>query len=313
MHTSTSNFFKAPYVSDRQLVSLKPYVDSTIRLDILREDRIHPIISGNKFRKLKYNLQYVLQKKLEGLITFGGAYSNHIAATAAAGQLMKIKTIGIIRGAELKDSYATNPTLKFASQCGMKLHFVDRAAYKLKETPQLFDDLAVSPKKYHVLPEGGTNELAIKGCEEILQPQDAQYDYICASVGTGGTIAGLINAALPHQQLIGFSALKGNFQKKTIEEFSEKNNYTITDAYSFGGYAKIDRELIRFMNEFKKNTGIRLDPIYTAKMMYGIIDQIKNGLFSENSCILAVHTGGLQGIAGMNTVLKNKNLPQIES
>ena len=263
---------------------------------MLREDRIHPIISGNKFRKLKYNLQYVLQKKLEGLITFGGAYSNHIAATAAAGQLMKIKTIGIIRGAELKDSYATNSTLKFASQCGMKLHFVDRAAYKLKDTAQLFDDLAVSPKKYHVLPEGGTNELAIKGCEEILQPQDAQYDYICASVGTGGTIAGLINAALPHQQLIGFSALKGNFQKKTIEEFS-----------------KIDRELIRFMNEFKKNTGIQLDPIYTAKMMYGIIDQIKNGLFSENSCILAVHTGGLQGITGMNTVLKNKNLPQIES
>ncbi len=165
---------------------------------------------------------------------------------------------------------------------------------------------------FYILPEGGTNALAVKGCEEILEENGAIADYICVPVGTGGTLAGLVKASNERQKVVGFSALKGNFQSSEVEKYTSKTNYEITDAYCFGGYGKIDIDLIRFINEFKKITNIPLDPIYTGKMMFGIMDLLKKGYFKENSRIFAIHTGGLQGVAGMNLKLKKKNLPIIE-
>jgi 1-aminocyclopropane-1-carboxylate deaminase len=268
-------------------------------------------VSGNKFRKLKYNILEAQEKNFEGLLTFGGAYSNHIAAVAYAGQRSGLKTIGIIRGDELADQITKNPTLLFAKENGMQLQFVSRNEYRKKNEPDFIKNLQKQVGQFYVLPEGGTNALAVKGCEEILSNLKNDFDYICTSVGTGGTMAGLMNASLPHQTVVGFSALKGVFQKEVLEKFTSRTNFYLTDAYCFGGYAKIDSELIRFINEFKECTGIPLDPVYTGKMMFGIMDLLKKGYFRENSRILAIHTGGLQGIAGMNQLLKKKNLQQI--
>ena len=275
---------------------------------VKREDLIHPFVSGNKYRKLKYKLMAASHQNHTKLITFGGAYSNHIAAVAAAGKEFGFKTIGIIRGEELTDKVDQNPTLRFAKKRGMDLHFVSRNDYRKKEDPRFIDKLQERFGSFYLIPEGGTNALAVQGCEEIMDASSANFDYICVSVGTGGTLAGLVKASLPHQKIIGFSALKGTFQSEVVKKFTHNTNYEIIDAYCFGGYAKIDLDLIRFINEFKKSTGIPLDPIYTGKMMFGLVDLIKKGYFEKKSRILAIHTGGLQGIAGMNELLKKKNL-----
>jgi len=154
--------------------------------------------------------------------------------------------------------------------------------------------------------------LAVKGCEEILTDQEQRFDYICVPVGTGGTLAGLANSATDGQQLIGFSALKGNFLNEEVKKYTSKTNWSVTDAYCFGGYAKVNKELIDFINDFKKQTAIALDPIYTGKMMYGISQYIKAGQFSKKSRILAIHTGGLQGLGGMNKKLSQQKLPLLE-
>ena len=279
-------------------------------LIIQREDLLHPFVSGNKFRKLKYNLQTARTLKQDKLLTFGGAFSNHIAAVAAAGKEMNFKTIGIIRGEEIAQKISENPTLSFAKECGMQLHFVSREIYRTKESADFINSLKEQFGNFYMLPEGGTNDLAVKGCEEIL-PDSNSFDYICVPVGTGGTISGLIKASKENQMVLGFSALKGDFQYSVISKYTSKTNFEITDAYCFGGYGKIDIQLIRFMNEFKEKTKIPLDPVYTGKMFYGIMDLLKNGHFKENSRIFAVHTGGLQGVDGMNQKLKNKNLPII--
>ncbi len=281
------------------------------KLDIKREDLIHPFISGNKFRKLKYILKDAKEHHCKTLLTFGGAFSNHIAAVAAAGNIHSFYTIGVIRGEELESKVGSNPTLAFAKLQGMQLYFVSREEYKNKETPEFKKKLAQKFGDFYSIPEGGTNDLAIQGCAEILTSQDLSYDYICVSVGTGGTIAGIVASAAAHQQVLGFSALKGTFQKEIISKYSSNKNVTLLDDYCFGGYAKIDSQLVRFINDFKNDHDIQLDPVYTGKMFYGIFDLLKNGYFRKNSSILAVHTGGLQGIAGMNKKLKKKNLPII--
>jgi len=286
-----------------------PEVGTT--LSVLREDEVHPLVSGNKFRKLKYTLQDAQQTGAVTLLTFGGAYSNHIAAVAAAGFELGIKTIGVIRGEELLHKTKENPTLCFAQEKQMQLHFVTRAAYKNKANPSVLQELERQFGAFYLIPEGGTQALAVQGCEEILSDRTKKFDYICVPVGTGGTIAGIVKASQPHQTVLGYSALKGAFQKKEIEKYTDKANFKIIDDYCFGGYAKIDLQLVRFMNDFKQQTQIQLDPVYTGKMMFGILDGMKNGKFKENSRILAVHTGGLQGIAGMNLQLKKKQLPQI--
>ncbi len=281
-------------------------------LKIKRDDLIHPFVSGNKFRKLKYNLLEAEKERHSTILTFGGAFSNHIAAVAAAGAETNFKTIGIIRGEELAHNRLLNPTLTFAQNCGMLFKFIPRDLYRKKEEASFLRQLEDEYGRFYLLPEGGTNHWAVKGCEEILQESDQSFDFICVPVGTGGTISGLVKASSAHQQVLGFSALKGTFQNEEVKKYTSKTNFEITDAYSFGGYGKIDAELIRFINEFKQKTDVPLDPIYTGKMLFGIIDLLKNGRFPENSSILAVHTGGLQGIAGMNQKLKKKNLPIIE-
>ncbi len=281
---------------------------------IKRDDLLHPYISGNKFRKLKYNIQEALNKKAKLLITFGGAYSNHILAVAAAGKEYGIATLGIIRGEELENKIIENPTLSLASSFGMQFDFISREKYSQKEDASYLEELKIKFEGGYILPEGGTNDLAIKGCEEILVQEDVQFDYICCAVGTGGTLSGIINASTKHQKIIGFSALKGDFLSEVICKFVSKKNWNINNEYHFGGYGKVSDDLITFLNEFYKTTGIPLDPIYTGKMMYGVLHMIQKNKFPSNSKILLIHTGGLQGIKGINTIRlkKNKALLQYE-
>lgn len=275
-----------------------------IQLFIKREDLIHPWISGNKWRKLKYNLIKAKEDQAKTLITFGGAYSNHLLAVAAAAAENGFSSIGIVRGEE---TLPLNPTLKQASEnFGMQLHFVARSNYRELGEIDLIDQLEISRKNAYILPEGGTNSLAIKGCEEIIDDLVEQYDYICCSIGTGGTIAGLICSKPASTRILGFSSLKGNFLDKEIKRLIGHYRpdltpiWTLLDRYHFGGYAKFNEELIKFVNSFKNRYNIPLDPVYTGKMMYGLYDLIKAGYFEKNVKILAIHTGGIQGIRGFN-------------
>jgi len=282
-----------------------------VKLYLKREDKIHPFISGNKYRKLKCNLLEARNKKYNTLLTFGGAYSNHIAAVASAGKEFDFKTIGVIRGEELASKISDNPTLTFAQDCGMQFKFVSRETYRNKASIEFLNILKGEFGNFYAIPEGGTNKLAVKGCEEILTEEDEVFDIICCPVGTGGTISGLINASEAHQKIIGFPALKGDFLQNEIGKFTAKSNWELVTAYHFGGYAKINSELIEFINRFKQEYNIPIDPIYTGKMMFGIFDLIKKGHFKKRTKILAIHTGGLQGIDGMNIKLKQKKLPLI--
>ncbi|MDO4783203.1 MAG: pyridoxal-phosphate dependent enzyme [Capnocytophaga felis] len=284
---------------ENQFVNLP--LPNGISLHIKREDKNHHFVSGNKLRKLKYN---ILQAQKEGktrLLTFGGAYSNHIAATAAAGKLTRMKTIGVIRGDELHSKIEENPTLSFAQNCGMDFLFVSREKYRLKHTNEFLTELKKNyDSNTYIVPEGGTNEFAVKGCEEILTPEDENFDVICSAVGTGGTISGLINASFSHQTVLGFPALKGEFLSDVIKRYTQKTNWQLIHDYNFGGYAKVSDELISFLNNFNKKTGISLDPIYTGKMIFAIFALSNKNFFKPNTKILAIHTGGLQGIQGIN-------------
>ena len=290
-----------------------PLVAADVSLSIKRDDLIDPFVSGNKFRKLKYNL---IQAKAAGfgkILTFGGAFSNHIAAVAAASNTHGFESIGIIRGEELAQSIGQNPTLRFAQSQGMRFEFVSREEYRNKDEAEFIDRLHRKFGNFYLIPEGGTNALAIKGCEEILTDADSAFDFICCPVGTGGTISGLINSAKPCQQVLGFPALKGEFLKEEICKFARNDNWDLITDYHFGGYGKIDAGLIRFMNQFRKKTGILLDPVYTAKMIFGVIDLVEKGYFPKDSKILAIHTGGIQGIQGMNLTLAKTKLPLIDT
>ncbi|WP_343587252.1 pyridoxal-phosphate dependent enzyme [Flavobacterium sp.] len=284
-----------------------------ISLTIKREDLIHPFVSGNKFRKLKYNLLQAKAENKDTLLTFGGAFSNHIAAVAYAGKEQGFKTIGIIRGDELWDKIEENPTLKFAQENGMHFEFISREDYRLKNEESFIQKLKDKFSDFYLVPEGGTNELAVKGCEEILTDEDSVFNYVCCAVGTGGTISGLINSALPNQKILGFPALKGDFLNDEIRIFAKKDNWNLISDYHFGGYGKINLELIEFVNSFFEKTKVPLDPIYTGKMVFGVIDLISKNYFPAHSKILLIHTGGLQGIDGMNIKLKQKKLPILKT
>ncbi|MGI9530041.1 1-aminocyclopropane-1-carboxylate deaminase/D-cysteine desulfhydrase [Lutimonas sp.] len=287
-----------------------------LTLAVKREDEIHPFISGNKYRKLKYNLKEATILGAQTLLSFGGAYSNHISALSYAGRTHGFKTIGIIRGEELawdlNKTLAHNPTLRFAQDQGMEFSFVSREAYRNKENAEFVQMLQAEFGDFYLIPEGGTNELAIKGCEEIMTAEDEQFDFICVAIGTGGTISGLIRKAADHQKVLGFPSLKGGFLEAEIKEKTAGHkNWKLMDDYHFGGYAKVNEKLISFINDFNQQTTIPLDPIYTGKMMFGIMDLVQKDFFNRNSSILMIHTGGLQGIEGMNQRLLNKKLPLI--
>ncbi len=313
-----------------------------VRLFIKRDDLIHPspkesgfrtsTVSGNKFRKLKYNLLEMKRLGEQGLMTFGGAFSNHIHAVAAAGQWMNVPTVGVIRG---EHPSVLNATLAFAESCGMTLHFVSRSEYRNKDL--IVKDLENDFPNYYVLPEGGTNVLAMQGAAEIVPEIIEQLgttpDYICLACGTGGTTAGIVSAVttLPKPiNVIGFAALKGDFLENDVLELlklAEKDDYTegvlnlnpfgkgevfeqqkhwsINNDYHFNGYAKWTKPLIDFINDFKHQHAIALDPVYTGKMLYGVFDLIEKGFFPKNTTIVAVHTGGMQGIEGFNARFGN--------
>ena len=295
-----------PVIPPLQELSDSLLTQKKLRLFILREDLIHPHISGNKWRKLYYNIQEAKQQSLDSLITFGGAFSNHIAATASAGKEFGFKTIGFIRGEE---HLPLNPILSYAKSCGMEFRYLTRSDYKLKEKSTFLNFILKNDKNYHFLPEGGTNRLAVKGCEEILIDLPVDFEYVCCACGTGGTISGIINSLKSHQKAIGFPALKGgDFLKEEIEKYVTNSQWELNLNYHFGGYAKVKPKLISFINSFKTKHKIPLDPVYTGKMLFGLWDLIEKDYFRAGSTIIAVHTGGLQGIAGMKDYLKNKGL-----
>ncbi|MFY0607538.1 MAG: pyridoxal-phosphate dependent enzyme [Cyclobacteriaceae bacterium] len=277
------------------------FEEKDIEVWIKRDDLIHPRIMGNKWRKLKYNILHIQTQDLAGIVTLGGAYSNHIAATAAACADNNIPCVGIIRGEELK--LDSNDTLLTAHEHGMALRFVTRARYRdLTSNPSI---LASEFPDFHIVPEGGTNELAIKGCEEIIQELDMSFDHIITSVGTGGTMAGIIKALKGKSNIIGVLALKGEGFQKSFRDLLDQYhigflNYTLMHDCHLGGYAKVPDFLIDFINETKTAQNILFDPIYTAKMYYAVYRLIRENYFSKGTRILLVHTGGLQGIRGIN-------------
>lgn len=266
-----------------------------VRIDMKRLDQIHPYISGNKFYKLKYNFLEAKQKGYTRILTFGGAYSNHIAATAYAAKQYGFTSVGIIRGEELVHQ-PLNPTLNFAHQiCSMQLSFVSRATYKERHTLSYLEELQRKYPNTYIIPEGGTNTFAVQGCKEILTDHDLQhYDVICCAVGTGGTLVGLIESTSSPCKILGFSALKGDFLKQEIRQHTQKNHWDITDDYCFGGYAKTTPELIEFIHMFEHEYNTPLEPIYTGKMCYGVFDLIHKQYFPKGTRILLIHTGGLQ-------------------
>jgi 1-aminocyclopropane-1-carboxylate deaminase/D-cysteine desulfhydrase-like pyridoxal-dependent ACC family enzyme len=246
-------------------------------------------------------------------LTFGGAYSNHIHAVAAAGALNGFQTIGVIRGEKYDP---LNPTLSFAECSGMKLYYLSREQYRNKYENSVLKELKNKYGSFYLIPEGGSNAEGVKGCSEIIPELDREVDVIVVSCGTGGTMAGIIAGLNGKKHVIGFPVLRpGGFLQKDISYLirsyndSVYLNWHLETGYHFGGYAKYSRELIDFINNFKKKFSIPLDPVYTGKMMYGIFDLIKKGTFEKGTKILAIHTGGLQGIPGFNERFGNLLTP----
>lgn len=303
------SFFDIEFLSEIEPVFYDKSRD--IQLVIKREDKIHPYISGNKFRKLKYNIKKALDTGQDTILTYGGAFSNHISATAAASKLCGLKCVGIIRGEELQNKTKDNPTLSYARKQGMLLHFISRKDYALKHTNDEIKKLKSQFGDFYRIPEGGTNALAVKGCEEILTETDQQYDFIASCVGTGGTLAGIINTSFNHQNIYGFSALK-NHAHEDIKTWTNRTNWEIIQDKTFGGYAKTNAELVKFINQFYRRTTIKLDPIYTGKLFYNLFELIESNHFPMHSKILAIHTGGLQGIEGFNSRQQAKNKAGLE-
>ena len=289
--------------------------EKQIEVTVLRDDLNHPVIQGNKFWKLKYNISNAKKKGNTTLLTFGGAYSNHILAVAQAGKEFGFKTIGIIRGEE---TLPLNYTLRTATDLGMQLQYVDRTTYKIKHTQDFKDYLRNTYGAFYLIPEGGTNYYAVNGCMEIIK-DTSEYDYVCCPIGTGGTISGITIANKNQSNIIGFPALKnGEFLKEEVhsqinsvtqdKELTEilMESFSLQTDYHFGGYAKINDELINFVREFNSIHGFKWDLIYNGKMAFGVFDLIKKNHFPKGSKILLVHTGGLQGINGLEERFKRK-------
>lgn len=277
-----------------------PAIDNqNIKLDILRLDKIHPVISGNKWFKLKYYLQDALQNNQKQVITFGGAYSNHIIATACAASKADLTSTGIIRGEKPAN---LSHTLLDATHYGMQLRFISRALYNQKNDPAFIQQLNQEYDNPCIIPEGGEGRLGIKGAAEILQLADAgEYTHIICALGTGTLLSGLLSSSSENQQVIGIAVLKGfdNWLPTTISEKQKQRLKIITD-YHFGGYAKKDNKLLNFMNEWYTATKVPSDFVYTGKLFFAVRDLIEKGFFPNNSRLLVIHSGGLQG---------NKSLP----
>ena len=279
--------------------------EKKIKVFMRRLDLISHPVSGNKYFKLKYNIDYAIKSKLNTIITFGGAYSNHILATSIFSKENNLKSVGFIRGEE---TLPLNSTLTDAVKNGMEIIYLSRKNYRKINDEEYLNQLRIKYKKSYIIPEGGTNSLAIRGTESIIK-SDEKFEYICCPIGTGGTISGIINSSNHNQKIIGFSAIKG--VKNIIDNISNnvnKDNWNINEDYCQNGYAKISKDLIDFIYNFYETKNIPLDAIYTGKMMMGVLDQIKKNKFTSGSNILIIHTGGIQGNRGINQRF-NLNLP----
>lgn len=268
-----------------------------VRLLVKREDLNHPYVSGNKWWKLKYNLEEAQRAGHDTLLTFGGAYSNHLYATAAAAHELGMKSIGIVRGERTEP---LNHTLSFAESRGMKLHFISREAYRKKNEHEFLQSIRNQFGDVYIIPEGGTNEFAVRGCAEFAKTleHEIDFDYLCLPIGTSGTMAGVIEGLSSNKKVIGFSSLKGGeFLKNEIQSLvsGRKLNWQINTDFHFGGYGKTTPELMLFIEDMKKIYQLPLDQVYTAKTMMGIFDLIRQNYFEPESTILVLHTGGLQG------------------
>lgn len=277
-----------------------------VQMLVKRDDLIHPHVSGNKWRKLKYNLEEFEKSGKTSILSFGGAFSNHIYSLAAAGKIFGFKTIGIIRGEKTK---LLNFTLSYAESQGMELHFMDRETYRMKDSSDVLQELKTQYPDAFFLPEGGSNVYALPGCAEIVGEIDLPYHYICCAMGTGATMAGISFGAPHDKKVLGFGVLKaeGYFQEQVLKFQTEagifKDNWQVIENYHFGGYAKINRELVSFIENFKKTSGISLDPVYTGKLFYGIYDLISKDFFKRGESIVVLHSGGLQGLEGMKPLM----------
>ncbi|MEH2438893.1 1-aminocyclopropane-1-carboxylate deaminase/D-cysteine desulfhydrase [Nostoc sp.] len=305
-------FFPAPI----QKINSEIAHSAGVELYVLRLDLMHPWVNGNKWFKLKYNLLEAKEKHFTTLLTFGGAYSNHIYATAAAGNLFGFRTIGVIRGEE---TLPLNPTLSFAVQQGMQLVYLNREMYRQRNTPALQEYLQQRFGEVFIIPEGGSNLNGVRGCTEIVG--DAMptagyayaFDRICVACGTATTLAGIALSLHQGQRAIAFPVLKnGAFLAQETESlltnylasdlptpFNSPASWELVYDYHFGGYAKVNDELLMFSQQFKEEHGIPLDYVYTAKMFYGVMDLLKQGFFSKGDSLLLIHTGGLQGNIGI--------------
>jgi len=290
----------------------------SVKVEIKRDDIIHPIISGNKWRKLKYNLAHVeSQPQLKGAISFGGSYSNHIHAFAYACFKSNIPCIGIIRG---EAQYANNFTLSCAKRWGMKLHFVDRKTYKRRSDADYLDTLQQQFPDYFIIPEGGSNALALQGVSEVITElnQQTQFDTLITPVGSGGTLAGLVkrnnesNNTNEAHKLIGISVLKGaEYLTQEVEDLINKDEkltnqvrkqaceWEILHQFHRGGYAKFSQDDASRILALNKTFGIDFEPVYSGKMLLAFFDLLEQGYFKPNERIILLHTGGLQGVGGM--------------
>lgn len=295
-----------------------------VELWLKREDQIHPHVSGNKWRKLKYYLQDFKGSGKEVILTFGGAFSNHLAATAALGAMSSIATKALVRGEEVR----SNPTLDFCRKQGMEIDPISRKRYDIKDDSEFLKMMEETLPEVYIIPEGGKGSLGVKGCTEILLEVNLPFDYICCSGGTGTTMAGLLLSGY-NSRFILFPALKGGiFLRRAIAQsvleyeqvFSTGVNgknlinecLEVAENYHFGGYGKVKPELIDFMNDFYRKYEVALDPVYTGKMMFGIMDMIEKGEIKSGTKLLAIHTGGLQGIKGMNERLEKSGNRKLE-
>ncbi|CAN5513119.1 pyridoxal-phosphate dependent enzyme [soil metagenome] len=276
------------------------FIEFGVQVLIKREDLNHSEISGNKWWKLRYNIKEALRLNYDTLLTFGGAYSNHIFATAAAAYEAGIKSIGIIRGEE---THPLNSTLLFAKKRDMLLHYVSREEYRQKTEEGFISNLKKQFGEFYLIPEGGSNKLAVEGCSEFAKKHLSviECDYVCLPVGTGGTLAGIVAGLEGKKQVIAYSSLKGGaFLEENVRnllpmEAVHLKNWEINTAYHFGGYGKRTTELMDFISIQKRNNNLVLDAVYTAKMLFGVYDGIRKGKFDRGSIILVIHTGGLQG------------------
>ncbi|GLX77877.1 1-aminocyclopropane-1-carboxylate deaminase [Thalassotalea insulae] len=274
-----------------------------LTVDIKRDDLLHPVISGNKWRKLKYNIKHLQQHNYQGIVSFGGGYSNHIHALAYAGHYYGFATVGVIRG---EAHYANNYSLQCAQKWGMELKFIDRKSYRQKTEASFLEQLQQQYRNYFIVPEGGSNQLALPGVAEVCQElnQQTNYDTLITPVGSAGTLAGLITGDNNQHQLLGIAVLKqGEYLvddvKQLIPNTGTDNNWQILTQYHCGGYAKFSQQDLAELKAFSHITGVPFEPIYSGKMILALLDLIKNNTFAPGHHIVLLHTGGLQGLAGL--------------